>query len=132
MRKIWASLFISLVLFVAPVLSAPPQADLIVYNGKVWAGIQEPAGNTAIAISQGRILAVGDDKTILEYRRPQTKIIDIMGRRLVPGFHDSHVHFLGAGIFLGQIDLKLCANEEEFGKIPVSYTHLTLPTKRIV
>ncbi len=121
MPKTWASLFVSLVLCAAPVFSAPPQADLIVYNAKVWAGIKEPAGNTAIAISQGRILAVGDDKAILEYRSPQTKVIDIKGRRIVPGFHDSHVHFLGAGIFLGQIDLKLCANEEEFGKMLREY-----------
>ncbi len=121
MPKTWASLFVSVVLCVAPVLSAPPQTDLIVYHASVWAGVKEPAGNTAIAISQGRILAVGDDKSILEYRSPQTKVIDIKGRRIVPGFHDSHVHFLGAGIFLGQIDLKLCANEEEFGKMLREY-----------
>jgi len=121
MPKTWVSLFANVLLFVTPILAAPPQADLIVYNAKVWAGIKEPTTNTAITVSQGRILAMGDDKTILEHRGPQTKMIDMKGRRLVPGFHDSHVHFLGAGIFLGQIDLKLCANEEEFGKMLREY-----------
>ena len=121
MPRIWASLLVNLMLCVAPVFSAPPQADLILYHANIWAGIAEPASNTAIAISKGNILAIGDDKTILEYRGPQTRVIDIQGRRLLPGFRDSHVHFLGAGIFLGQIDLKLCANEEEFGKMLREY-----------
>lgn len=118
MPKILVLLLASLFTGLCPVeINAhEPAADLIIHNAKIWAGIKEPTTNTAIAVREGRILAVGDDKTILEHRGPQTKVIDIKGRRIVPGFHDSHVHFLGAGIFLGQIDLKLCANEEEFGK----------------
>lgn len=91
-------------------------ADVILFNGKIWAGIKSPHNNaTAIAIRQGTILAVTNDEQIRQYQAPATKKIDLQGKRVVPGFHDSHVHFLGAGIFLSQVDLKLCANEAEFG-----------------
>jgi predicted amidohydrolase YtcJ len=123
MRKIWALLLTSLLSswHTFEIHAHEPAADLILTNAKVWAGIKEPTTNTAIAVRDGRILAVGDDKTMLGHRGPATKVIDIQGQRLVPGFHDSHVHFLGAGIFLGQIDLKLCANEAEFGKMLREY-----------
>lgn len=97
-----------------------PVADLIFHNGRVWTGqhsVTEPEKNTetAIAIKQGKVLYVGSDANTLQYKNDQTKLIDLGSKRLIPGFHDTHVHFLGAGIFLGEVDLKLCANEEEFG-----------------
>ena len=44
------------------------------------------------------------------------KIIDLHGRRVVPGFYDSHVHLLGSGLGLARVALKDAANEAEFGK----------------
>ena len=49
-------------------------------------------------------------------RHFETKVIDLKGRRVVPGFHDSHVHFLSAGLRLAQVALKDAKDEEEFGK----------------
>ena len=119
MENRWHLWLVSLVSFFLPAVlpAQPPQADIILTNAKIWAGINEANNQSALAVGNGRILAMGDDKTILQQRGPKTQVIDVKGQRVVPGFHDSHVHFLGAGIFLSQVDLKLCADEEAFGKL---------------
>jgi hypothetical protein len=89
-------------------------ADWIIHNAKVWTGNSKAPQAQALAGSGGTLVYVGDNAGALARRGPQTSIMDAQGKRVVPGFHDTHVHFLGAGIFLGQVDLKLCANEEEF------------------
>ena len=47
---------------------------------------------------------------------PKTRVIDLKGRRVVPGFYDSHVHLLGSGLRLGEVALKDAKDEAEFGK----------------
>src|SRR5262249_59051375 len=47
---------------------------------------------------------------------PGTRVIDLKGKRVVPGFNDSHVHVLGAGRGLSQVALKDAKDEEEFGR----------------
>jgi predicted amidohydrolase YtcJ len=96
---------------------ADEPADLIVHQARVWPGASKELNHqaTAIAVKDGKIIDIGDDAAMLKLRGPATKVIDTEGKRIVPGLHDSHVHFLGAGIFLSQVDLKLCANEAEFG-----------------
>lgn len=119
MENHWHLWLASLLSFLFPAVlpAQPPQADVILTNAKIWAGINEANNQSALAVRSGRILAMGDDKTILQHRGPTTQVIDAKGQRVVPGFHDSHVHFLGAGIFLSQVDLKLCADEDAFGKL---------------
>jgi predicted amidohydrolase YtcJ len=97
-----------------PEVVAQAKADLILHRGQVWTGTKTSA--TAVAISQSKLLAVGSDEEVLAHRGAETKVIDLAGRRVVPGLHDTHVHFLNAGIFLSQVDLKDAANEEEFGR----------------
>lgn len=120
MQKCWAlllSMWIGLVVAASDTSSIQPEADLIIHHAKVWPGISKQLNHqaTAIAISKGKIIALGNDADILKLQGPATKIIDAQGERIVPGLHDSHVHFMPAGIFLSQVDLKLSANEAEFG-----------------
>jgi predicted amidohydrolase YtcJ len=94
----------------------PETVDLVILRAKIWPGKAKSLNHTAtaLAIHQGKIVAMGDDDTI-QKKYTAAKVIDAQGQRLVPGFHDSHVHFMPAGVFLSQVDLKLCANEAEFG-----------------
>ncbi|MGL4423143.1 MAG: amidohydrolase, partial [Gemmataceae bacterium] len=105
--------------FVKVGMAAPPvaAADLVLRNGKIWTNDPNNAAATALAASHGRILAVGDDARILELVGPKTTVIDLQGRRVVPGFYDSHLHFLGGGRFLSQVDLKDCSNAAEFASV---------------
>ena len=68
-----------------------------------------------------RILKVGSDEEIKPLVGPKTKVIDLKGRRVTPGFHDSHLHFLGGGEQLSRVELKDAKDEAEFGKRLVEF-----------
>ena len=58
------------------------------------AGVSEP---TSVAVTLGRILGIGSNDEMLELAGPLTKIIDLDGRRVVPGLIDGHMHAVRAG-----------------------------------
>jgi predicted amidohydrolase YtcJ len=91
-------------------------ADVIFINGKLWTVDSARPQVQAVAVWRDRILRVGSDDEVRGMASPSTKVIDLRGRRVVPGFHDSHVHLLMSGQQLGQVELKDCADEAEFGK----------------
>ena len=99
-------------------LAASPAAaaDLILVNGKVWTVHPRQPQAEAVAVRAGRIVAVGKSEEIRKIATQKAVVIDLKGRRVLPGFHDSHVHFLGAGMRLAQVALKDAKDEEEFGK----------------
>lgn len=71
------------------------EADLILQGGAVYT----PSGwAEAIAIEDGVIIAVGRDDDMNAYRAAGTEVIDLDGAAVLPGFHDMHVHPLGAGL----------------------------------
>ena len=57
---------------------------------------------------------MGSDRDIVAYRGPNTELVDLKGRLVVPGLEDSHVHFIGGGFQLLAVDLKDARSEEEF------------------
>jgi predicted amidohydrolase YtcJ len=89
-------------------------ADLALVGGKVWTGAGPDV--QAVVVQNGRILAIGIDAEVKKYITPKTRIIELKGRRVVPGFIDSHVHVVGGGSRLAQVALKSAADEAEFGK----------------
>lgn len=93
-----------------------PAADLVLTGGKVWTVCKDHPEAEALAVWHGRILAVGRDGDVRPWIGPQTRVIDLKGRRVLPGFHDSHVHLLGAGTQLSQVSLRDAADEQEFGR----------------
>ena len=52
---------------------------------------------TALAVAQGKIVAVGSDADILKLKSPQTKVVDLNGAFAMPGFNDAHTHIASAG-----------------------------------
>ncbi len=91
-------------------------ADLIVFNGRIWTGNAQQPEAQAVAVWRDRILRVGTDGEVKALAGPKTRLIDLGGRRLVPGFYDSHLHFLNGGLSLARIDLKDAKDEAEFGQ----------------
>ena len=67
--------------------------NLILFNGKLKTQDSRFAHATALALRDGRILAVGSDKMIRDLARSDTQQIDLGGRRVLPGLTDSHFHF---------------------------------------
>ncbi|MBL8175390.1 MAG: amidohydrolase [Bryobacterales bacterium] len=89
-------------------------ADLILHNGKVWTVNPRQPLAEAVAVKHGRILAVGANAEINALRTPNTRVIDLQGRLLLPGFHDSHVHFYAGGTRLSSVQLRDAATPAEF------------------
>ena len=69
---------------------AKDAADLILYNGKVVTVDKTFSIKSAVAVKDGKILAVGGDEIAKNYSAP--KMVDLKGRTLIPGFMDTHLH----------------------------------------
>src|SRR5262245_6928503 len=91
-------------------------ADLVLQNAKIWTINKQQPEAQALAIWRDRILAVGSNEDIRGLIGPKTKVVDLHGRRVLPGFYDSHVHLLGSGLRLGEVALKDAKDEAEFGR----------------
>jgi len=87
--------------------------DLILYNGKLYTQDSKIPEANAIAIQNGRILAVGKDTEIRALATAKTKEINLYGQRVLPGLTDSHIHFYEWSLFLRGLTLEDAASLEE-------------------
>jgi predicted amidohydrolase YtcJ len=71
-------------------------ADLIIHHAKILTVDAKFNIAEALAIKGDKILAIGDDAPILKHRGPNTKVLDLHGRNVLPGLYDSHTHPVGA------------------------------------
>ena len=83
-------------------------ADLVFRGGHVHTVDPERPRADAVAVRDGRIVAVGDASEIEPSVGPRTRVIDLHGRLLLPGFQDAHVHPLHGGIGKLRCDLHDC------------------------
>lgn len=111
MKRLLAGL--ALLVFPLPVATQAP-ADLVLLNGKIWTVNEQQAEVEAIAIAGGRIVATGASAEIRKWVGSQTRVIDLQGRRVVPGFNDAHVHFLDGGRGLASVQLRDARTPTEF------------------
>jgi predicted amidohydrolase YtcJ len=93
-----------------------PAADLIITHAKVWTVDKTHPEAQALAVLGDRIVAVGTDDEVSAWRGPQTKTIDAGGKLLLPGFNDSHVHFVTGGAQLDNVQLNDATSAQEFAR----------------
>jgi predicted amidohydrolase YtcJ len=107
MRKLtlWISLFLVYGLLLHG-FQEPEKADMVLTNGKVFTGLDEKPRFQAVAVKDGKILAVGTNEEIAEYVGPSTHVLDVEGKLVVPGFIDAHCHFASGGHSLTKLDLR--------------------------
>ena len=89
---------------------SPPQhaqapADLVLRGGEVYTVDAARSWATAVAVRKGRITYVGGDSVPGALIGPETQVIDLAGRMVLPGFQDGHVHLLAGGVELGECTL---------------------------
>src|ERR1700726_4371200 len=77
-------------------MSTPP--DLVLHNGKITTLDREKPQAQAVAVRDGRFLAVGDEREIMGLAGPDTRRVDLKGRRVIPGLIDSHMHVIRGGL----------------------------------
>ncbi|MCX4459446.1 amidohydrolase [Streptomyces sp. NBC_01728] len=73
-------------------------ADLIVRNAKIHTGDPGRPHAEALAIHDGVITVVGDDKDVAPHVGAGTKVVDALGRRVIPGLNDAHLHVIRGGL----------------------------------
>jgi len=86
-------------------MAANGSADLVFVNGAVYTVDAVRRWARAVAVSDGRIAAVGNDDDVRDLVGRGTEVIDLEGRMLLPGFQDAHVHPPVAGVEMLQCDL---------------------------
>ena len=74
------------------------QPDLILYNGRVTTLDRSNPTATAVAIKDGKFAAVGSDVEVLPLAGTSTRVIDLKGRRVLPGLIDNHTHIIRGGL----------------------------------
>lgn len=80
--------------------------SLAVVNARVWTGDERRPWADAIAVSGDSIVGVGSSAEIRKMTDPTSRVIDAAGQMLVPGFIDSHVHFVDGGFRLASVQLR--------------------------
>ncbi|HZP24032.1 MAG TPA: amidohydrolase [Terriglobales bacterium] len=86
----------------------PPLHTVYFINGNVYTNLYAPAKAPhprAIAVREGRIVAVGSNEEVLQMKRGQDEVIDLGGHFVMPGFNDAHVHLATGGLELLEVDL---------------------------
>jgi predicted amidohydrolase YtcJ len=84
---------------------APPPAELIITNARIYTVDENRPLVDAMAIRDGRVVATGPQRGVMTLRGPNTRVIDLNGRTVVPGMIDAHVHLLNLGNSLRNVDL---------------------------
>ncbi|PYV50397.1 MAG: amidohydrolase [Acidobacteria bacterium] len=81
-------------------------ADMVLIHARIYTVNAKQPWAEALAIRDGKILAVGSDREISKYRGTSTQIIDARGRLVLPGFTDCHVHFMDGSFSLQQVNVE--------------------------
>lgn len=89
-------------------------ADLVLINGVVRTLDAADSVAEAVAVRDGRIFRVGRTADLKALAGPETRLVDLGGAAVYPGFIDSHTHFLSGGFALANIQLRDVRSREEF------------------
>ncbi len=110
-----STLVIGGISFLALVLPAHGQdADLVLRNGVVWTVDDNNPRGEAIASLNDKIVYVGSDAGVEKFIGPGTRVVDLAGKLVMPGFNDNHVHFESTGMLLYGLNLLDISDESGF------------------
>ena len=82
----------------AAISGDPMTADLILFNGRLHTVDREKPQASAVAIKDGKFIAVGSDAEAMAHKGASTQIIDLKQRTVIPGLNDSHLHLIRGGL----------------------------------
>ena len=102
--------------FLAGTDSKAIEPDLVIVNANIHTMDQQAPTAEAVAVLGNRIVAVGSDNDIRKLAGRNTRIIDAKKQLVLPGFNDSHVHFMSGGFQLSSVDLRDANSPEEFSQ----------------
>jgi predicted amidohydrolase YtcJ len=100
----------------APSASTSLAPDLMIVNASVHTMDEARPTAEALAIVGNRIVSVGSTRDITALKGPGTRVIDAGGKLLLPGFNDSHVHWLMGGFSITNVDLRDAKSPQEVAR----------------
>jgi predicted amidohydrolase YtcJ len=86
---------------------------LVLRNGAVYTVDAARSWADAVAVAGGRIVYVGPESGIEAWIGPRTRVIDLQGKMLLPGFHDVHTHLVEGGVELSECRLDILSTVEQ-------------------
>ena len=89
------------------------RADLVLVNGRVYTVDARRSRHEALAVKDGRIVALGSAAEAAEWAGPRTRTVDLGGRLVLPGFIDAHLHPVCAVGELFEVSLAECTSVEQ-------------------
>ncbi|MBN2346651.1 MAG: amidohydrolase [Candidatus Aminicenantes bacterium] len=96
-------------------------ADVALLNGRIFTVDAARPWAQAVAVRDGKFVAVGKDEEIKELIGEGTEVIDLGGKLALPGFNDAHLHFANGGLYLLGIDLRPAKDENDFARLLKEY-----------
>ncbi len=90
-----------------------PKADLLIYNGAIYTLDARRPRVEAVAVKNGKIIALGAEQELQAYRGQSTRLLDLQGATMTPGLIESHGHLLGMGYAKMQLDLSGARSYQE-------------------
>ena len=93
-------------------------ADLVLKNGNIYTVNDARSWAQAVAITKGRFSYVGTEADLESFIGPNTQVVDLRGRMVLPGMFDAHIHAHGGGIEKLNCDLSAESIFEEHGGFP--------------
>jgi predicted amidohydrolase YtcJ len=98
-----------------------PSADLVLLGGRIETMDPRRPRAVALAAKDGRIVAVGEDPEVRRWIGRPTRVVDLRGRTVTPGFGDAHVHTVSSGLERLRCDLSGLRGLDRYLEAVVSY-----------
>jgi hypothetical protein len=114
------------------VAAAPPAADLIVHDARIYTVDATHPVVQALVVRDGRVVFVGSTREAMTFRAAKTQVLDLDGAAVIPGMIDAHAHLLGLGQSLQTIDLRGTASFDAVIARVVERRAATVPGRWIV
>lgn len=111
--KISKYVFVIFLAFPLFIYSQATIADLVIINANIRTIDEKKPRAEAVAVTGNKISAVGTNKEIRKFIGENTKTIDAEGKLIIPGFNDSHVHFLATGNRFFSVNLRGMKTRDE-------------------
>jgi predicted amidohydrolase YtcJ len=103
------------------------EPDRIFVGGEIWTADSNLSTVGGVAVHGDTIIAVGTESEIRDLAGPSTESVELDGRFLMPGFIDTHTHFLEGGFRLASVNLREAATPEEFARILEEFSRTVPP-----
>jgi predicted amidohydrolase YtcJ len=88
-------------------------AELLLTGGAVYTLNDAQPWAEAVAVGGGKIIGVGKSAAMKKFRGNETRVLDLAGKMVLPGFHDSHIHLVTGGMELARCDLNGLRRKDE-------------------